>query len=75
MSHMLPIAIRGTGSYLPEEVIDNDHFVDYLDTSHEWILTRTGIKERRRVGKDESTSSMATIAAKRALEGNCCMGM
>lgn len=68
MSQMLPIAIRGTGSYLPEEVIDNDYFVNYLDTTHEWILTRTGIKERRRVAVDESTSTMATNASKKALE-------
>lgn len=68
MSQIFPIAIRGTGSYLPEEVIDNDHFVNYLDTTHEWILTRTGIKERRRVGEDQSTSTMATFASQRALE-------
>jgi 3-oxoacyl-[acyl-carrier-protein] synthase-3 len=57
----------GTGAYVPDEVIDNQHFVDYLDTSDEWIVTRTGIRERRRAAKDECTSTLAARAAENAM--------
>jgi 3-oxoacyl-[acyl-carrier-protein] synthase III len=62
------IQLCGTGSYLPEEVLDNQHFANYLDTSDEWIVTRTGIRERRRAAADQATSDLATEAAKRALD-------
>ena len=68
MGQPLGAIIAGTGSYVPEEVLDNDFFASYLDTSAEWIIPRTGIQTRRRVGKDESTATMAKIAAERALE-------
>lgn len=68
MTQRLPIRIRGTGSYVPAEVLTNQHFVDYLDTTNEWIVTRTGIRERRRAAPDECTSTMATHASERALE-------
>lgn len=67
MSVRWPVCILGTGSYAPDTVLDNQHFVDRLDTSHEWILTRTGIRERRKASASESTSTMATRAAERAL--------
>jgi len=67
MNAMLPIQILGTGSYLPAEVIRNDHFTSYLDTSDEWIVTRTGIRERRKAPPSECTSTMAVEASKRAL--------
>jgi 3-oxoacyl-[acyl-carrier-protein] synthase-3 len=54
--------------YVPDEVLDNQHFINYLDTTDEWIRTRSGILERRRVAPNESTSTMAAEAAKRALE-------
>lgn len=57
----------GTGAYVPAEVLSNEHFVKHLDTSDEWIVTRTGIRERRRAGKDESTSTMAARAAESAI--------
>jgi len=59
--------IIGTGSYLPETVVTNDFLSTIMDTSDEWIRTRTGIRERRLV-KEETTASMCTGAALRALE-------
>ncbi len=41
------IKIIGTGKYLPEKVITNEHISQHVDTSHEWILDRTGIEQRR----------------------------
>ena len=68
MAQRLPIRFLGTGTYVPEHVLTNQHFIDYLDTSEEWILSRTGIRERRRAAPDECTSTLATKAAQRALE-------
>jgi 3-oxoacyl-[acyl-carrier-protein] synthase III len=59
--------IVGTGSYLPEKVLSNHDFEKFLDTSDEWITTRTGIKERRIAAETESTADMATAAAKAAI--------
>lgn len=59
--------IIGTGSVLPEKVVTNFDLAEYVDTSDEWIASRTGIRERH-IAIEESTSSMATEAAKRALE-------
>lgn len=58
--------IIGTGSCLPETVVTNDDLSKIMDTSDEWISSRTGIRERRLV-KEETTASMAAEAAKRAL--------
>ena len=60
--------IIGTGSYLPEKVMTNYDLEKLVDTSHEWIVTRTGIEERRIVAEDQCTSDMATIAAQRAMK-------
>jgi len=60
--------IIGTGSYLPEKVLTNFDLEKMVDTSNDWILTRTGIEERRIAAEGEATSDMATIAASRALE-------
>jgi len=68
MGQRLPLRICGTGAYVPEEVLSNQHFVNYLDTSDEWIVTRTGIRERRRAAPPQSTSTLALEASKRALE-------
>ena len=68
MSARLPIMFRGVGSYVPERVVTNQHFADYLDTSDEWIITRTGIRERRYCSAEECTSTMALEASRRALE-------
>lgn len=67
MTNRLPVRIAGTGAYLPADVLTNQHFVDYLDTSEEWILTRTGIRERRRAAKGETTATLAAHAARNAL--------
>lgn len=61
-------AIVGTGSYAPEKVLTNEDIAKIVDTSDEWIQTRTGVKERRVISKDEATSDIATKAAIKALE-------
>jgi 3-oxoacyl-[acyl-carrier-protein] synthase-3 len=63
-----PVAIAGTGSYLPEKVLTNADLEKMVDTSDEWITTRTGIKERRIAADDEFSSHLATKAARPALE-------
>ncbi len=62
------VSIIGTGSYVPEKILTNADLSRIVDTSDEWITTRTGIKERRVAAKDEQTSDMATKAALRAIE-------
>jgi len=59
--------ILGTGSYLPERVVTNDDLVKTLDTSDEWIVERTGIKQRHIISGDEGTVFMAKMAAQRAI--------
>ncbi len=58
----------GYGSYLPERVMTNQDFEKIMDTSDEWIVQRTGMRERHFARDDETVVDMATIAAKRALE-------
>ena len=60
--------ITGTGSYLPEKVLTNDDLAKIVDTSDEWIRTRTGIARRHVAAEDEATSDLAQKAAERALE-------
>lgn len=60
--------IIGTGSYLPKKVLSNLDLEKMVETSDEWIVTRTGIKERRLADKEEYTSDMGAMAAKFALE-------
>nr|WP_321370898.1 beta-ketoacyl-ACP synthase III [uncultured Desulfuromusa sp.] len=60
--------IIGTGSYLPEQIRTNHDLEKMVDTSHDWIVARTGIEERRIAAPDECTSSMATVAAQRAMD-------
>ncbi len=64
----LPVAIAGTGSYVPERVLTNADLEIMVETSDEWITTRTGIKERRIAAEDEFTSHMAAKASRKALE-------
>lgn len=64
MSHAV---ILGTGSCLPERVLTNEELETMVDTSDEWITTRTGIKTRRIAGKGEETSRLAAVAAQNAL--------
>jgi 3-oxoacyl-[acyl-carrier-protein] synthase-3 len=60
--------IAGTGSFLPEKRLTNDDLSKMVQTNDEWITQRTGIKERRIAGPGESTATLATAAARRALE-------
>lgn len=60
--------IVGTGSYLPQKKVTNHDLSKDLETSHEWIVERTGICARHLAAPGELTSDMAVIAAKRALE-------
>ena len=62
------MAIRGTGSALPARIMTNADFEKFLDTSDEWIRTRSGIRERRICEKGEDTLTLARTAAERALE-------
>src|SRR3982751_4361445 len=62
------VSIVGTGSYTPERILTNEDLSRMVDTSDEWITTRTGIKERRVAAKDETTSDMAAKAAVKAIE-------
>lgn len=65
---MIRSYIAGTGSYLPEKILTNAELSTFVDTSDEWIRTRTGIAQRHIVADNQSTSDMAEIAAHRALE-------
>lgn len=58
--------VIGTGSYVPERVVTNEDLAKVVDTNDEWIVTRTGIHERR-IAMDEGTGFMATEASRRAL--------
>ena len=65
---MIKARIVGTGSYLPEKVLTNADLEKFVDTSDEWIRTRTGIHERHVAADDEVTSDLATHAARSAME-------
>lgn len=64
---MTHAAITGIGAHLPEAVLTNRDLEGMVDTSDEWITTRTGIRERRIAGEGESTSTLGAAAAIRAL--------
>ena len=68
MAELKSVSIVGNGSCVPDKVLDNAYFEKIVDTSDEWITTRTGIKERRAVEPDVATSDLATKAALKALE-------
>lgn len=60
--------IAGTGSYLPEKILSNKELESMVDTTDEWIYSRTGIRERHIAAPDELTSDLATKAANQAIE-------
>ena len=60
--------IIGLGMYLPDNILTNAELEKMVDTTDDWIFTRTGIKERRIARSDEATSDMAVSAAKEALK-------
>src|SRR5271170_7954142 len=61
-------SITGVGSYVPEKILTNADLEKMVETSDEWITSRTGIKERHIAAKDEFTSDMAAKAAQRAMK-------
>ena len=64
----IDVGISGIGSYLPEKILTNDDLSKIVDTSHDWIVERTGIHERRIVEDHVATSDIGTIAAQNALK-------
>ncbi|BDU50378.1 beta-ketoacyl-ACP synthase III [Haliovirga abyssi] len=68
MKKLKSVGIVGLGSYLPEKVLTNKDLEKIVDTTDEWIKSRTGIEERRIAAKEEATSDLAIKAAKKALE-------
>src|SRR5258706_11561588 len=67
MSNPFGAIIAGTGSSVPEKRLTNDDLSKLVDTNDEWIVQRTGIRERRIAGEGESTATLATAAARKAL--------
>lgn len=65
---MLRAVVIGTGEYLPEKIMTNHDFAQTLETSHEWIVERTGIIQRHIAAEGENTSDLATIAGQNALK-------
>ncbi len=65
---MLRSIVTGVGSYLPKRVLTNSELSQSVDTSDEWIVERTGIRERRIAAKDEKTSDLAIAASLTALK-------
>lgn len=60
--------ITAAAHYLPDKILDNKAFESMVDTTNDWIVARTGIKERRMVAKNQATSDMAAIVGKQLLE-------
>ena len=63
--------IVGTGSYVPDKIITNKDLEKIVETSNDWIVSRTGIRERRIASENQATSNLSTIAALRALDDAC----
>ncbi len=64
----IPVGILGLGAMVPERRLTNQDLEQMVDTSDEWIVTRTGIRERRIAAPDEATSDLALVAARLAME-------
>ena len=62
------VTVAGTGSYVPEKILTNDDLAKLVDTSDEWITSRTGIKERRIAADGEATSDLGAKAALEAMD-------
>ena len=62
------VGIKGLGYYVPEKVMTNFDFEKIIDTTDEWIKTRTGIEERRFASSEQATSDLCVEAAKKALD-------
>lgn len=61
-------SITGWGKYAPPRIVTNDDLAQHMDTSDEWIRSRSGIRERRFVGDDESTATMSVASGREALD-------
>ncbi len=68
MNKLRNAGIIGTGSCLPDKIVTNQDMEKIVDTTDEWVKTRTGISERRMTDENTATSDLATVAASRALE-------
>lgn len=68
MKQQAKARITGIGSYLPSRIMTNQEFEKLVDTTDEWIVSRTGIKERRIAAPEELTSDMGEAAARKAIE-------
>lgn len=62
-----PVGIIGTGKYVPERILTNQDLEKMVETNDEWIVTRTGIRERRLAAAEEATSDLALHASKKAI--------
>ena len=65
---MASVGIIGLGSYVPPHEMSNEDWAEIVETSDEWITTKTGMKRRRIADKDTHTSDLAVEACKRALD-------
>ena len=68
MTKVLRSVVTGVGGYLPDEIVTNTDLAQVVDTSDEWIIERTGIRQRHRAAKDQPVSDLAVKAARIALE-------
>ena len=68
MRQLRPVGIIGTGKYVPEKILTNADLEQMVDTNDEWIVSRTGIRERHIAAPHEATSDLCYAAALRALE-------
>ena len=67
MTQFLRSVVTGVGGYLPDEIVTNDDLSKIVDTSDEWIIERTGIRQRHRAAPDQPVSDLAVEAARKAL--------
>ena len=67
MTKVLRSVVTGVGGYLPEQIVTNDDLAKIVDTSDEWIIERTGIRQRHRAAEGQPVSDLAVEAARRAL--------
>ncbi|AKG37669.1 beta-ketoacyl-ACP synthase III [Paenibacillus durus] len=67
MNNLRPVGIIGTGKYVPEKILTNSDLEKMVETNDEWIVSRTGIRERHIAAPDEATSDLAYEASLRAL--------
>lgn len=68
MASLIPVGVAGLGRYVPEKKLTNHDLEQMVDTSDEWIVQRTGIRERRIAAREQVASTLALAAARQALE-------